>query len=96
MEADFHIGQRQSQETADRLHRPALCPRVRGVSFRSLEHHAQSYCSWDYSTSIPELMQALDALVKQNKVLYLGISDTPGQPSDCLARLRLIHASKPQ
>ncbi|KAI0741961.1 norsolorinic acid reductase [Daedaleopsis nitida] len=32
---------------------------------------------WDYSTSIPELMQALDALIKQNKVLYLGISDTP-------------------
>ena len=23
-------------------------------------------------------MQALDALVKANKVLYLGISDTPG------------------
>ncbi|KAJ8496076.1 hypothetical protein ONZ51_g1342 [Trametes cubensis] len=32
---------------------------------------------WDYSTSIPEVMQALDALVKANKVLYLGISDTP-------------------
>ncbi|KAI0630788.1 norsolorinic acid reductase [Trametes polyzona] len=32
---------------------------------------------WDYSTSIPELMQGLDALVKANKVLYLGISDTP-------------------
>ncbi|TFK85637.1 norsolorinic acid reductase [Polyporus arcularius HHB13444] len=32
---------------------------------------------WDYSTSIPEVMQALDSLVKTNKVLYLGISDTP-------------------
>ncbi|PIL24928.1 transporter [Ganoderma sinense ZZ0214-1] len=32
---------------------------------------------WDYSTSIPEVMQALDSLVKANKVLYLGISDTP-------------------
>ncbi|CDO76297.1 hypothetical protein BN946_scf184917.g13 [Trametes cinnabarina] len=32
---------------------------------------------WDYSTSIPELMQGLDSLVKANKVLYLGISDTP-------------------
>lgn len=38
-------------------------------------------CRWDYSTSIPELMQALDSLVKSNKVLYLGISDTPGKPS---------------
>ena len=34
--------------------------------------------SWDYSTSIPEVMQALNALVLQNKVLYLGVSDTPG------------------
>ena len=34
--------------------------------------------SWDYSTSIPEVMQALNALVSQNKVLYLGVSDTPG------------------
>ncbi|RDX54210.1 Aldo/keto reductase [Lentinus brumalis] len=32
---------------------------------------------WDYSTSIPEIMQALDSLVKAGKVLYLGISDTP-------------------
>jgi aryl-alcohol dehydrogenase-like predicted oxidoreductase len=32
---------------------------------------------WDYSTSIPELMQALNVLVTQGKVLYLGISDTP-------------------
>ncbi|KZF19348.1 Aldo/keto reductase [Xylona heveae TC161] len=32
---------------------------------------------WDYATSIPEVMQALDAFVKAGKVLYLGISDTP-------------------
>lgn len=32
---------------------------------------------WDYSTSIPEMMQALNVLVTQGKVLYLGISDTP-------------------
>lgn len=32
---------------------------------------------WDYSTSIPELMQSLNTLVTQGKVLYLGISDTP-------------------
>jgi hypothetical protein len=34
---------------------------------------------WDHSTSIEELMQSLDALVKSGKVLYLGISDTPGE-----------------
>ncbi|WVQ77130.1 hypothetical protein IAR50_006813 [Cryptococcus sp. DSM 104548] len=32
---------------------------------------------WDYSTSIPELMQSLNDIVKSGKVLYLGISDTP-------------------
>jgi len=32
---------------------------------------------WDYTTSIEELMQALDALVKAREVLYLGVSDTP-------------------
>jgi aryl-alcohol dehydrogenase-like predicted oxidoreductase len=32
---------------------------------------------WDYSTSIPELMQSLNALVVSGKVLFLGISDTP-------------------
>lgn len=32
---------------------------------------------WDWSTSIPEIMDSLDILVKQGKVLYLGVSDTP-------------------
>lgn len=32
---------------------------------------------WDYTTSIPELMQSLNQLVQAGKVLYLGISDTP-------------------
>ncbi|KAL5115090.1 hypothetical protein ACEQ8H_007005 [Pleosporales sp. CAS-2024a] len=32
---------------------------------------------WDFTTSIPELMQSLNMLVNAGKVLYLGISDTP-------------------
>ncbi|UNI13458.1 hypothetical protein JDV02_000203 [Purpureocillium takamizusanense] len=32
---------------------------------------------WDYSTSIPELMQSLNQLVAAGQVLYLGASDTP-------------------
>jgi len=32
---------------------------------------------WDYTTSIEELMQSLNHLVAEGKVLYLGISDTP-------------------
>lgn len=32
---------------------------------------------WDYSTEVPELMHALNDVVQQGKVLYLGVSDTP-------------------
>lgn len=32
---------------------------------------------WDYTTSIPELMHALNDLVVGGKVIYLGASDTP-------------------
>ncbi|PLB43394.1 aryl-alcohol dehydrogenase [Aspergillus steynii IBT 23096] len=32
---------------------------------------------WDYTTSIEEVMDSLDVLVKQGKVLYLGICNTP-------------------
>ena len=32
---------------------------------------------WDFTVSIPELMQSLNDVVRQGKVLYLGISDTP-------------------
>ncbi|KAI9094014.1 NADP-dependent oxidoreductase domain-containing protein [Phlyctochytrium arcticum] len=32
---------------------------------------------WDFTTSIPELMQSLNNLVTRGKVLYLGVSDTP-------------------
>lgn len=32
---------------------------------------------WDYTTSIPEIMDTLHALVQDGRVLYLGVSDTP-------------------
>ena len=32
---------------------------------------------WDFTTSIPELMQSLNSMVERGKVLYLGVSDTP-------------------
>ncbi|KAH7384738.1 NADP-dependent oxidoreductase domain-containing protein [Cadophora sp. MPI-SDFR-AT-0126] len=44
---------------------------------------------WDFTTSIPELMQSLNHLVASGKVLYLGISDTPAWvvvKANCYAR----------
>jgi aryl-alcohol dehydrogenase-like predicted oxidoreductase len=32
---------------------------------------------WDFTTGVEELMQSLNHLVQQRKVLYLGVSDTP-------------------
>ena len=32
---------------------------------------------WDFTTGVEEMMQSLNHLVQQGKVLYLGISDTP-------------------
>lgn len=33
--------------------------------------------AWDFTTPVEEVMRALDDLVRQGKVLYIGISDTP-------------------
>jgi aryl-alcohol dehydrogenase-like predicted oxidoreductase len=49
----------------------------------SLKHLKTDYVdiyyvhAWDFTTDIPELMQSLNTLVSQGKVLYLGISDAP-------------------
>lgn len=32
---------------------------------------------WDYSASIPEVMDGLHSLIQQGKVMYLGVSNTP-------------------
>ncbi|KAF2652965.1 norsolorinic acid reductase, partial [Lophiostoma macrostomum CBS 122681] len=50
---------------------------------RSLKQLKTSYIDlyylhlWDSTTSIPEVMNALNDLVSSRKVIYLGISDTP-------------------
>lgn len=50
---------------------------------KSLERLQTSYIDllylhwWDYATTIPELMHALNDLAVSGKVIYLGISDTP-------------------
>jgi aryl-alcohol dehydrogenase-like predicted oxidoreductase len=33
--------------------------------------------AWDFSTPVEEVMRAFDDMVRQGKVLYIGISDTP-------------------
>ena len=46
------------------------------------------------TTSIPELMQSLNHLVAQRKVLYLGVSDTPASvSSNSVMRIILTKAA---
>jgi aryl-alcohol dehydrogenase-like predicted oxidoreductase len=33
--------------------------------------------AWDFTTPVAEVMQAFDDMVRQGKILYIGISDTP-------------------
>ena len=47
--------------------------------------------AWDFTTGVDEVMRGLDDMVRQGKVLYLGISDTPAwvvSQSNMLADLR--------
>ncbi|CAG8211108.1 unnamed protein product [Penicillium olsonii] len=50
---------------------------------------------WDYATSIPELMHALNDLVASGKVLYLGISDTPAWVVSKANQYARDHALRP-
>ena len=47
--------------------------------------------AWDFLTSVEEVMRGLDDLVRQGKVLYVGVSDTPAwvvSQANTLADLR--------
>ena len=47
--------------------------------------------TWDYRNSIEEVLRALDDLVRQGKILHIGLSDTPAwvvSEGQAIARLR--------
>jgi aryl-alcohol dehydrogenase-like predicted oxidoreductase len=47
--------------------------------------------AWDFTTSIDEIMRGLDDLIRQGKVLYIGVSDSPAwviSASNIMADLR--------
>lgn len=47
--------------------------------------------AWDYTTPVEEVMRALDDAVRQGKILYIGVSDTPAwivSQANMLAELR--------
>jgi aryl-alcohol dehydrogenase-like predicted oxidoreductase len=47
--------------------------------------------AWDYRTSIEEVMRAMDDMVRQGKILHIGLSDTPSwivSEAQTIAKLR--------
>lgn len=50
---------------------------------------------WDWTTSIEEVMDSLDEVVKAGKVLYLGISDTPAYIVSAANQYAKAHGKTP-
>jgi aryl-alcohol dehydrogenase-like predicted oxidoreductase len=76
---DAPLGQKASDPNAAGNHRKHMVEAVEA----SLQRLGTDYIdllyvhAWDFLTPIDEVMRALDDLVRQGKVLYVGISDTP-------------------
>ena len=89
----YTLARRQGDPNAAGNHRKNLMSSVAA----SLKHLKTDYIdvlwlhAWDYTTSIEEVMRGLDDLVRQGKVLYVGISDSPAwvvSAANVLAELR--------
>jgi len=76
---DAPLGQQAPDPNAAGNHRKHMVEAVHA----SLDRLGTDYLdllyvhAWDFLTPIEEVMRALDDLVRQGKVLYVGISDTP-------------------
>ncbi len=89
----FTLSRRQGDPNASGNHRKNMMNSVEA----SLRHLKTDYIdllwlhAWDFTTSIEEVMRGLDDLVRQGKVLYVGISDSPAwvvSAANTLAELR--------
>jgi aryl-alcohol dehydrogenase-like predicted oxidoreductase len=59
------------------MSRSHVLPFAFSFEFNYLQYQKLYLHWWDFTISIPELMQSLNALVTEGRVLYLGISDAP-------------------
>jgi aryl-alcohol dehydrogenase-like predicted oxidoreductase len=89
----FTLARRWGDPNAAGNHRKNM---MRSVE-TSLRHLKTDYIdllwlhAWDYTTPIEEVMRGLDDLVRQGKVLYVGVSDSPAwviSAANVMAELR--------
>jgi aryl-alcohol dehydrogenase-like predicted oxidoreductase len=75
----YTLHMRPGDPNAGGNHRKSMMQAVEGSLRRLRTDYIDLYWlhQWDGTTSVEEVMRALDDLVRTGKVLYLGISDTP-------------------
>ena len=74
-------------------HRRSMITAVEGSLKRLKTDYIDLYWlhAWDYRNSIEEVLRALDDLVRQGKILHIGLSDTPSwivAEGQAIARMR--------
>lgn len=75
----FTLFTRQGDPNASGNHRKNMMQAVEASLKRLNTEYIDLYWvhAWDFTTSVEEVMRGLDDLVRQGKVLYVGISDSP-------------------
>lgn len=75
----YTLARRQGDPNASGNHRKNMVESVNTSLKRLRTDYIDLYWlhAWDYTTPLDEALRALDDLVSQGKVLYLGVSDTP-------------------
>ncbi len=89
----YTLNRRRNDPNAAGNHRKNMMSSVEASLKRLQTDHIDLYWlhAWDYTTPVDEVMRGLDDLVRQGKVLYVGVSDTPAwviSSANTLADLR--------
>lgn len=89
----YTLNRRRNDPNASGNHRKNMLASVEASLKRLQTDHIDLYWlhAWDYTTPVDEVMRGLDDLVRQGKVLYVGVSDTPAwviSSANTLAELR--------
>ncbi|MDX1908398.1 MAG: aldo/keto reductase [Bacteroidia bacterium] len=89
----YTLFNRRNDPNASGNHRKNMMQSVEGSLKRMMTDYVDLLWvhAWDFTTQVQEVMRGLDDLVRQGKVLYVGVSDTPAwivSQANMLADLR--------
>jgi aryl-alcohol dehydrogenase-like predicted oxidoreductase len=74
-----HMSDRSNNPNGSGNHRKNLMQSLEGSLKRLNTEYVDLFWlhAWDFTTPVEEVMRAFDDMVRQGKVLYIGVSDTP-------------------